>query len=225
VLRPADELTLPTLSFLGVGLRRVTPEQHHVAFVYQAADGTPCLSHLAFHRRFRGADAWDGLYHWSTAVGIDELNRKTVAAWLSALAQNPPIIDYGLSFVGCEFVRDQNGTYSFTAKERGKGVTCATFIMLVLQTLGLPLIEQDTWPARPEDVQWQQRILDALQPHMAPEELALVAQDVGCARYRPIEIAAACSHDPWPVNYETAVQLAQEILAEVVDVRLAAGIH
>jgi hypothetical protein len=221
VLRPPDELVLPSLSFLGVGVRRVTPEQHHVAFVYESADGTPRLSHLAFHRRFRGADVWDGLYFWSSAAGIDELNRKTLAAWLSALAQNPPVIDYGLSFAGCEFVQEQNGTYSFVAKVPGKGVTCATFIMLVFQTLGLPLFEHHTWPPRPEDAQWQQRILDALAPHMTAEELARVAEDVGCVRYRPIEVAAACSHDAWPMNFETAIQLAQQILAEVADLQLA----
>lgn len=221
-VRLANELSASELSFLGVGIRRVTQTQHHVVFVYEAPDGSLRLSHLEWHRRFRGDAPWDGQYYWCTAAGMDELNRKTIAAWLHALARKPQSMDYGLSFDDCEFIADGDGTYAFVAKTPGKGVTCATFVMLVLQTVGFPLLDAETWQTRPEDVQWQESIIQTLRQHsgMTEQEADLVAQDVGSARFRPIEVATAAQHDPWPVNFHTATALAADVMADVANLRL-----
>ncbi len=221
MLRPAAELTTEELSYLGVGIRKSAPQQHHVAFIYEAPDSSLRLSHLEWHRRFRPYDLWNNQYYWSSADGMEALNRKTVAAWLFALSQNPQIIDYGLSFEGCEFTQDATGSWAFISQS-GKGITCATFIMLVLETVGFPLLEKGTWPARAEDTSWQNSMLELLKQHtdMTAADLELVAKDVGCVRFRPIEVVAAADHGDWPVAYETAVELASVILAEIIDLQL-----
>lgn len=131
-------------------------------------------------------------------------------------------MDYGLSFAGCEFVADGDGTYSFVAKTPGKGVTCATFVMLVLQTVGFPLLDIETWQTRPEDIQWQECIMQTLRQHsgMTEQEADLVAQDIGSVRFRPIEVASAAQNEPWPVNFETATALAADVMTNIANLRL-----
>ena len=225
MVRPGNELTAEGLSHLGIAILRADERQHHIALMYEASDGTICLSHLRWHQDFHGRDPLDARYYWNSVSGIHETNRKVVASWLESLAAAPQRIGYGFSFEGCEFIATPTGTISFVSKIPGKGLTCATFVILVFDRLGFQMLNLESWPQRVEDATWQAEIIGKLRLHstMSQEELALLAGDVGSVRFRPIEVAAASQLENWPVNFDDAAALADQILAEVAALRFAPG--
>jgi hypothetical protein len=54
---------------------------------------------------------------------------------------------------------------------------------------------------------------------MSADELDLLSNDIGSVRFRPIEVAAACSLAEWPIGFEEASALAERILAAVAELR------
>jgi hypothetical protein len=222
VLNAGADLTPVLLSELGLGLIRSGPRQHHVAFVYEGLDGAICLSHLASHRDFRGKDVWNTRYYWTSVRSIDALNRKVCSSWLTALANNSQeTIGFGIDDSGCRFVDDGSGEVSYVCIIPGKGLTCATFVMSVLERLGFPLLARETWLSRPEDAEWQRQILDALRSagRMTPDEVELASKDIGCIRFKPIEVAGAGALPHRPVEFAGAVAEAEAILAAIAPLR------
>jgi hypothetical protein len=78
------------------------------------------------------------------------------------------------------------------------GLTCATFILAVFNSLEIRLLNIETWKPRRSDLLWHQKIIDALQEssrrgYVSAEHLRLVTNERGCARYRPEEVAAGVS--------------------------------
>jgi hypothetical protein len=223
VLRPGADLTAALLADVGIGIFRSAPRQHHVAFIYEAEGRGILLSHLPTHRAFRGADPWDPKYFWTTLAGLEATNKQVFAAWLTALANKPIQVAYGFSDAGCRFDRDEAGEVVFVNVTLGKGLTCATFLIVALESFGYRLLVRDTWPARAEDKEWQTQILEQLRQCglMNDAELDLLSNDVGSVRFRPIEVAASAHRANWPVNFNDASALAEQILAQIAELRFA----
>ncbi len=221
MIRPGNEMTAEPLSHLGIAIRRTDERQHHIALIYEPSDGGTFLSHLRWHHDFRGRDVWDVRYYWNSVSGIHETNRKVVASWLESLSKAPQKIGYGFSSEGCEFIVTPAGATSFVSSVPGKGLTCATFVMLVFDTLGFQMLDRETWPQRADDVHWQTEIIAKLRQHsaMTEQDLALLAGDLASVRFRPIEVAAASQIEPWPVAFVDAAALADQILADVAALR------
>jgi hypothetical protein len=174
----------------------------------------PCrTSHLAWHHRFRD-ELWDNSYWWTNLIGLDALNRKVVAGWLHAFAKNAPVVGYGFSFSGCKIENDSMGQPRYRPGDPGKGLTCATYIVFVLDQLGFELLRQSEWPNRPEDRAWQKAIVDLLKSTgvMTLEELQTVEADVGCVRFKPIEVTAAATQPIIPVSFADAQAIASQIM-------------
>jgi hypothetical protein len=221
MVRAPTDLTLDGLSSLAVGIFRSADRQHHLALIYQSVDDSIRLSHLLTHKRFHGADAWDGRYFWSTVRGIDQLNRKILAARLHALSISPQDMSYGFASEGCKLVVTEGGAMVYVSEQEGKGLTCATFVLLVFESFGFNLIEREQWPARDEDREWQESILGDLKRHglMTEGELSSLALDVGSIRYKPIEVQAASDLEPIPISFDHATEEAARILNEVAALR------
>jgi hypothetical protein len=146
---------------------------------------------------------------------MDSTNRVVCASWLAALAKSPINVSYGFDDCGCTFLKNESGDIIFENNSPGKGLTCATFIIVALESIGHTLLERDQWPSRPEDLEWQAEILERLRPHMSGVELDLLSLDIGSVRYRPVEVIAACCLDSWPVGFAEASALAEQILSDV----------
>lgn len=94
--------------------------------------------------------------------------------------------------------------------------SCATFVLAIFQSLQLPLVDLRSWPTRPEDVPWQEKIVAYLRSSSNPATQAhaeRVAQDIGCARLRPEEVAAAASATSLPASFAHVQQAASVIIA------------
>ena len=222
MLSPGAALNNASLVEFGVAIIRTKPTQHHIAFVYEAADGTILMSHLRAHHRFSGRDPWTPTYHWTTVLSLSEIDRKFCASWLESLSKNPLVIAYGFDDSGCAFENDDAGNVTFVNKIPGKGLTCATFLLVVFDALGFRPLYRDTWPHRPGDAADQEDIRDDLRALklMTQAELDLLSKDIGGVRYRPSEVAAVCAHPDWPQDFDSALLLADQIVNTVAELRL-----
>jgi hypothetical protein len=76
------------------------------------------------------------------------------------------------------------------------------------------LVDYSTWPLnRPGDAEWQQSMISLLRGRAPEEHVKAVEQDVGCARYRPEEVAGAATVHPLPAGFAIAAERGQQILA------------
>jgi hypothetical protein len=88
------------------------------------------------------------------------------------------------------------------------GLTCASFLAVLFESVNAPLIELGTWhkrsPARhAEDDGPQQPLVDAVAARH-PTQAALVQREVARLRIRPEGIAAASGIAPQPVAFDWA---------------------
>jgi hypothetical protein len=91
--------------------------------------------------------------------------------------------------------------------------------MAVFRNAGIELIEWWTWPSRPGDAEWHQRIIGALHyfqqycpTEISQEHINNVSQEIGCARFRPEEVTGACASMNLPVSFNFAVAAGGKIL-------------
>jgi len=144
---------------------------------------------------------------------MDPDDRIFVASWLH-LTLKTAGAPYGFDPDGCRFERD---TGDYLASPAGKGLTCATFIVAVFESLGYESpIDISTVPLRDEDVAWQRSLVRHMgQWGASVTHLQAVANDIGCKRLRPEEVTAACLLEDWPVSYPRAEPKAAEILSDI----------
>jgi hypothetical protein len=106
----------------------------------------------------------------------------------------------------------------------GLGLTCATFVLAVFASRGIPLVRLDEWQARSEDVIWQDKIISDLRswrkgdPEVEAHAAALQGER-GCVRYRPEEVMAAGIASELPIGYEFGEEMGRRIAAKLISRR------
>jgi hypothetical protein len=87
----------------------------------------------------------------------------------------------------------------------GRGLTCATFVMAMFKTHEISLVLQDEWPHHREgDKAWHDKIVQCLARRADASHVEAVKNELGCARYRPEEVAAAALAEALPVGFQYA---------------------
>jgi hypothetical protein len=210
-VQTSSEAAFDTVSWLGVAIRFVDGNRTHSGFLIKLDDQPTMLCHFAWHRDLRFFPP-SNHYLWADA-GLDQPNREYLAAWIGNLHQNAANIPYGLDANGSCFDRD---TGQFLPLPVGKGLTCATFMIAVLKSLGYPFLKEDEWQPRRDDLEFQQAIVDALARDGAdPAHIAGVQNDVGAKRFRPEEVVGAGTIPDWPVGFQNARTVADQILLDL----------
>jgi hypothetical protein len=184
--------------------------------LYGAVDGIR-LSHLRSHLEWCD-EAYDGKYFWTLAADLEAEERPTVIAFLGAMRKTPLKVPFGFESVGCRFSLDSTtGHIEFSATKSGTGLTCATYIVLVLNSLSLPLIQAETWKPRPTDALWQTEIVELLKKlkPAAHAHFEAIGRTIGCSRIRPEEVIAAATERPWPVRFEKAEAIARSVVEQL----------
>ena len=138
--------------------------------------------------------------------------RQVAAICRRVWSQNDSRIPFGLSRPNDCFDHE---TYAFLIGPTRHGLTCATFILALFLEAGLEIVDYDSWPSRPDDVRWQEKIVEPLQKRGAdPTHIAAVQKGttIGAVRIRPEEVAGAATLTPLPADYELTRPAAREIL-------------
>lgn len=190
----------------------------HIGILYHLDDGIVRFCHLGWN--------WDlcvenpsPRYFWGKS-GLDKYNKRFLATNFDVIGRaNPNTIPYGLDSSGGCF--DEEGNY--LPLPLGKGMTCASFIVSVFRSLGLPLVDEASWPrGRIEDQQWGQWVVEELtkDKRVPRDHVEAVKKDIeNIRRFRPCEVGAALTSDSPPVLFADAERLATEILAEIAAAR------
>lgn len=206
-----EDVTRPfsDVEHVGMVIRKISANQLHSGFLYDQGLG-PRMLHLAFHHDLRDEEAALP-YRWAQ-IGIDEDNKLVLAKQLSRIAGAEPKISYGFNFEGVAF--DPN-TGDLLPAPAGRGLTCATFIVAALRAFGHDLVVSETWPDRADDEEWRQSMLELMEHRVDGSHLEAVRTCVSAGRLRPDEIVGAGANDAWPVEFLTARELADQVIADL----------
>lgn len=204
-------------AFLCLGIKPIGPagdNQRHCGIIYRRTPQDLRFLHLAFHFDLRD-DAFDRTYWWAPS-GLDPVNQRILAAFASLILMGDPAIPYGFDSDGIVFDRTTGELYPPPV---GKGLTCATFVLAVFRTYGFEPLLDTSWEARPDDAQWQQKILSWMEEsNAATEHLDAIRAAGEALRYRPEEVVgcAVQAIEEWSIDYQRALALAAEVLADLV---------
>lgn len=208
LLRSTDVEGLKAFEYFSLAIRRVSPEQNHCGVLYQAPDGSTWITHLAWNYALRSS-AVPPDYCWMPTT-LDEPNCKLLAVLTERIRTADPAIPYGLDAEGISFDRE---TGAIELGRSGKGLTCAVFILALLRTHGLTLLEEGSWPSE-ANIEWQERIVATLR-ESSPDHAAAVEADIGCRRFSPGEVVGASAIENWPVPFADAAAASLEVEAQL----------
>jgi hypothetical protein len=202
-----NKVALAIRSFPG----ETSPGQRHVAFLYRLDDGSPKLVHLAWHHMLKRDDP-EPEYMWADFAELVQEDRRVMAGFLSKIGTRGPLIPFGLAIEGIKF---DLSTGELLDVPHGGGMTCATFVFVVLKVLGHEVVDLGGWPTdRREDVVWQTDIVDKLSK-WAPQHAEAVKKNSSCVRLRPEEVVGASAAEGWSIDFSTAETLGVQVLAEM----------
>lgn len=104
--------------------------------------------------------------------------------------------------------------------------TCATFVLAMLRSVGVQLIDATRWrPPTEEDLEWQRKTGATLLAWIhteihgdLPRAKERVEHDIGSRRFRPTDVAGAALFGPdqWPVGAEEVDPRAGELEATLL---------
>lgn len=206
-----DALTVPAAATLGP-----SPVHTHGGIAYlRSADDAPRHLHLAWHHDLRDDEALPVHTGWVepalSAAALDDL--AFAAELVSRRAENQSV-PYGLALERAHV--DDRGVVTL---EGEAGLTCATFVLIVLAKAGIPLLDRPTWDTDPDDARraedraHQERLVKHLRRTRGAEAHAeRVANEVPCTRFRAEEVAAATALTPHPVPYASAETAGRTLL-------------
>lgn len=210
-VRAVTDLPPASRSAVGVGICVSDPEvfQLHVGVVHRGYTGPARLLHLAFHAFLVDEQLpSDDLHYVWVELNLDSDRAEAVAGLCRRIAKRPPEVPYGLVYEGGSLADD--GTAKFAGQEIG--FTCSTYVLALLAAAGIRLLELRSWPSRSSDAAWHERVVQMLEDYRRrhPERLTAghvnkVRSEKVCARFRPEEVAGACSTSA-PVQFQEAVE-------------------
>lgn len=212
---------LDAVRFAAVAVKRIDPSQNHVGILHRTEGGGAKFLNLAWHKDLRNGAARPPL-----VVAQPDLPRsrdRSVAAMCRLVWQRhrDAGLPYGLRFRAGRF--DPVSARLVLDKDAA-GLTCATFVLGIYASCGLQLIDCTRWPARDDDGPWHQRVLALLeQKGAAPEHVTAVSEELGCARFRPEEIAGACLVDGWPAPFEDVKAASEKVVEQLAAAEPMAG--
>jgi hypothetical protein len=213
-----------------VVLTRAEETQFHLGLRRSNEAHEPVL-HFGWHRRLHdeSLEAFmtgrDGsmLSTAAIALSLDPLVNEALqilAGRVSARYANQRLpISYGFGEVSATF---EQGTGQLTDPDAA--FTCATFVLAMLRSVGVQLIDVTRWrPPTDEDVRWQREIGEKLIAWIEksihgddlPRARARITGDIGAPRYRPTDVAGAALFGPdtWPVGVDDVDPRARELEA------------
>jgi hypothetical protein len=204
--------TFDEVDHVGVAIHK-TNFGLHSGFVYRTGHGSTRILHLAFHHRLVDEEA-SSPFRWAD-ISIDSDNKIVLSRLLALVAGTDSKIAYGFDSTGAAF---NSSTGALVPPPIGKGMTCATFILVILAGYAYYPLDKTTWPERPEDTEWQANIIGLLEKVQAPREhIVGVLQDVGAKRIRPDEVVGAVTAptEDWPLDFKSARALADQVLHDL----------
>lgn len=193
---------LESSEIIGILVGQSGENQLHCGIVYKFDEKFNAI-HLAWHYLLRNEICpTENLenYVWVKS-NIHETRQNSIAAMCRRILrrQNEKKIPYGLLYTGGCFTTD--GVLSLSTEENG--LTCATFVMAVFNSCGIQLIDIQSWDLRESDSDWHNSIIATLMDTkerfgISDIHIENVSKELGCARFRPEEVAVSSTFEQTP---------------------------
>lgn len=172
--------------------------QFHCGLSFDMANGIHIL-HLKTHKKLFYDEDWSD-FRCIIKPNIHPLRQDAIIPLCYLIRDKREDADgqvpYGFNYDEYAYYDLNNGTLNLGQHE--SGLTCATFVMTVFHSIGIDLIDINSWSKRPDDIDWEGRIKHLfsdykLQVEMSAEHLEKLKMEVlsGCPRYRPEEVAVS----------------------------------
>lgn len=197
-----------SIGSLALAIRTLSNGQDHCGLLYCIAPPQVTLLHLAFNHDLRHETPTDS-FCW-LEVAMADPDKRLVAVLASRFGNAGNSVPYGFDSLGIS-IDTQSG--QLRTERKGKGLTCATLVMLLFETHGFELLKVAEWPTH-ANLEWQTKMLDSLRI-VAPFHAKDVEADVGARRFTPSEVVGAGSLATWPVGFNDARKIANRISREV----------
>ena len=113
-------------------------------------------------------------------------------------------------------------SFDVTGRIRGgSGMTCATFILAIFERFQMPLVDVKTWRKRPvEDRKFQDAVIEGASQNQFIDSgtISNLLDEKPNFRIKPAEVCGAAAHGKYPVNFNLARKLADEVYQIIRDV-------
>jgi hypothetical protein len=216
---------------LGIVIKYTDTNQLHVGILYKWGDHAAKVCHLAWHKRLmievpKTSNVWEpeSSFVWLQS-GLDDTSRELVAASVVGIGlRNTNTIAYSTNYHGKYF---DERSFRFNRDQPGDGLTCATFILALFRQLGIELLKCSEWLPRPSDTEWSTNIVSFLKgwgerelalgrgDPTLPEHVAAIQNSPTAPRFRPEEVAAGIWSRTRPLDFQSALNIACNILPQV----------
>jgi hypothetical protein len=192
----------------------------HIGLCFHSGKNGLQLLHLAWHRNLRvEAIPADIRICWvADIIDIPTSAAKQLVALMRFVSSRKPHIGYGINLFKAKGSFDARGIYS--APVGSDGLTCATFVVEVLRSASINLVDESTWAFSQANVNWGVSVCRALADSgVAASHVDSVKSNISGFRMRPFEVAGVAqeANASWPVNFQHAQTCAtraeQELLA------------
>lgn len=185
------------------------PNQLHCGIVYKYQNKFNAI-HLAWHY-FLKHDGNPNCFpkYLFVKSNIHQYRQNSIAAMCRLILnlQNEIPIPYGLLYSGGSFTKE--GILCLDSRENG--LTCATFVLAVFKSCDIQLIDIDRWEQRDSDSEWHKSIIESLQRtkvcyNISDLHIENVNREVGCARFRPEEVAISSAFKEIPAQSKDIIK-------------------
>jgi hypothetical protein len=225
---------LTEIKWIALAISESGSNQRHIGLLYRDDDASNRITmlHLAWHHAVRSEAPqteclWVGpAVEPELAPALQQLCRVVARKY----GWKRRSIAYALRYEDSAF---DPGNGEFLSKT-GYGLTCATFVLAMFASYGVPLIRGEQWltsrdAARAEEDQgWQRHIVESLRKSLDRMEgrggggareieemkahIAAVDAEIPCARFRPEEVAAAGTVTKLPASFAHAEPVGRGIV-------------
>lgn len=204
---------LTNVVYAAIAIKAVNQRQRHIGVLHREDDSPDVnLLHLAWHHDLRNHTPGP-TYLWIDPDVHPRRMRQVAAMCRKVWRANTGTLPYALSAPNGCF--DQSSGEFLLGPTR-HGLTCASFVLAVFESVGIRLVRYEDWPSsRPGDREWQEWVISELErsdPPVSREHIEAVKNEVGGIRFRPEDVASAGTTSPLPADFATAAQRAERIL-------------
>jgi hypothetical protein len=176
--------------------------------IYHRNKGVLFTLDMQWHRRLRASECNRTRDCVIPDLLPEEINDLTGMCRLIHSRHNSPNRRYSIPYA---FQSGHNNRFNNRTGElmlgEWLGLTCSTFVLAVFESVGLPLVDFDSWEPRAEDDARHAQLLADMRTSLPPTEaghIAAVAANLPCIRVRPEETAAAAMFSTRPVEFREA---------------------
>jgi hypothetical protein len=190
-------------------------DQRHVGIWHCAEAGEPRVLHLAWHCRLENEAIVPQYFAFWVDPRFPLTRLRQVASYCRRVWRKNEAGGIPYAFSQPNAALDP-ATGAILLGPTVFGLTCASFVLAVFASAGMPLLDCTTWIAEREgDRQWQEEIVEKLAEHAEAVHIQHIKSEIGTVRFRPEDVAAATILAPPPAVFESAAPLGQQIVARI----------